>query len=91
MKKEVLTTWAGTKSLLLKHSPENQVDKLTHSEVIAPLFRTSPIDYSTLYTVLKLTQEISAFVVGSKRQTVTTLDLNLYSHAPSDSAVSRQP
>ena len=39
-KKEVLTTWADTESLLLSHSPENQVGKLTHSEVIAPLFRT---------------------------------------------------
>lgn len=77
MKKEVLTTWAGTKS----HSPENQVNKLTHSKVIAPLFRTSPTDYTTLYTVLKLTQEISAFVIGPERQTVITLDLDLYSHA----------
>ncbi|XP_044180398.1 uncharacterized protein LOC114947533 [Acropora millepora] len=80
-KKEVLTTWAGTKSLLLSHSLENQVDKLTHSEVIAPLFRTSPTDYTALYTVLKLTQGISAFVVGPERQTVITLDLDLYSRA----------
>ena len=48
-KKKVLTTWAATKSLLLSHSPENQVDKLTHSEVIAHSFRTSPTDYTTLY------------------------------------------
>lgn len=81
-KKEVLTTWAGTKSLLLSHSLENQVDKLTHSQVIAPLFRTSPTDYTTLYTVLKLTQGISAFVVGPERRTVITLDLDLYSRAP---------
>ena len=80
-KKEVLTTWAGTKSLLLSHSPENQVGKLTHSEVIAPLFRTSPTDYTTLYTVLNLTQGISAFVVGPGRRTVITLDLDLYSRA----------
>ena len=80
-KKEVLTTWAGTKSLLLSHSLENRVDKLTHSEVIAPLFRTSPTDYTTLYTLLKLTQGISAFVVGPERQTVITLDLDLYSRA----------
>ena len=80
-KEEVLTTWAGTKSLLLSHSLENQVDKLTHSEVIAPLFRTSPTDYTTLYTVLKLTQGISAFVVGPERRTVITLDLDLYSLA----------
>ena len=81
VKKEVLTTWAGTKSLLLSHSPENQVDKLTHSEVIAQLFRTLPTDYTNLHTVLKLTQGVSAFVVGPERRTVITFFLDLYSRA----------
>ena len=39
VKREVLTTQAGTKLLLLSHSPENQVNKLTHPELIVPLWR----------------------------------------------------
>ena len=72
-------SWAGTKSLLLSQSPRNH--RQTNSEVVAPLFKTSPTDPATLYTVLMLTQGISAFVVGPKRKTLITLDFDLYNHA----------
>ena len=39
------------------------------------------MDYGTLYTVLMLTQGISAFVVGPERRVLITLDLDLYSRA----------
>ena len=52
--------------------------KWTNSQEIAPLFRTSPTDYTTLYTVLSLTQVISATITGPNRCTLITLDLNLY-------------
>ena len=60
-KQEVMPTWVATKSLL---SCNSQSHSQTNSEVVAPLFKTSPTDYATLYTVLMLTQGISAFVVG---------------------------
>ena len=78
-KEEVMPTWAATKSLLLSQSSESHVK--TNTEVIAPLFKTSPTDYTTLYTVLMLTQGISAFVVGPERKTIITLDLDLYNRA----------
>ena len=78
-KEEVMPTWAATKSLLLSQS--SQSHGRTNTEVIAPLFRTSPTDYATVHTVLMLTQGISAVVVGSKRRTVITLDLDLYNRA----------
>ena len=55
--------------------------KRTISEAIAPLFRTSPTDYATLYTVLSLKQEISATIIGPNRRTLITLDLDLYNRA----------
>ena len=78
-KEEVMPTWAATKSLLLSQSTQSHCR--TNSEVIAPLFKTSPTDYSTLHTLLMLSQGISAFVVGPERRTVITLDLDLYSRA----------
>ena len=48
---------------------------------MAPLFRQAPTDYATLYTVLELTQNISAVVMGPDRKTVITLDLDLYERA----------
>lgn len=78
-KEAVMPTWAATKSLLLSQSTESPC--LTNSEVVAPLFKTSPTDYATLYTVLMLTQGISAFVVGPERRTIITLDLDLYNRA----------
>ena len=55
-------------------SPDN-------SEVVTPLFKTSPTDYASLYSVLTLTQDISAVVVGPERRTIITLDLDLYERA----------
>ena len=57
----VMPTWAATKSLLQSGQRVNH----TNSEVVAPLFKTPPTDYATLYSVLTLTQEISAIVVGA--------------------------
>ncbi|CAB3986726.1 Hypothetical predicted protein [Paramuricea clavata] len=76
--KEVMPTWAATKSLLLSHTSPKCV--VTNSEVISPLFKTSPTDYTTLHTVLMLTQGISAWV-GPERKTLITLDLDLYNRA----------
>ena len=53
----------------------------TNTEVVAPLLRTPPTDYSTLYTALMLAQGISAVVVGPERKTLITLDLDLYNRA----------
>ena len=78
-KEAVMPTWAATKSLLLSESSQNH--RQTNSAVIAPLFKTSPTDFATLYTVLMLTQGISAFVVGPERRTIITLDLDLYNRA----------
>ena len=75
-----MTTWSSTKSLLLSTKSDANIKK-TNTEVVAPLFKTSPTDYGTLYTILSLTQGISASVVGPERRTVITLDLDLYSRA----------
>ena len=42
-KEEVMSTWAATKSLLLSQS--SQSHGRTNTEVIAPLFRTSPTNH----------------------------------------------
>lgn len=78
-KRDSMPTWASTKSLLLSQSSSEH--GTTNSEVIAPLFRASPTDYGTLYTVLSLTQGISTTVVGPHRKTIITLDLDLYQRA----------
>ena len=78
-KEGVMPTWAATKSLLLSQAGDSR--GMTNTEVIAPLFKTSPTDYVTLHTVLMLTQGISAFVVGPDTKTLITLDLDLYSRA----------
>ena len=49
-KSEVMPTWAAVNSLL---QPIQNVDR-TNSEVVAPLFKTSPTDYATFYIVLSL-------------------------------------
>ena len=74
-----MPTWAATKSLLLSKS--SNWGPWTNTAVVAPLFKTSPTDYGTLYSALKLTQGISATVVGPHRKTLITLDLDLYSRA----------
>lgn len=45
-----------------------------------PLYPGSPTDWSNLYTSLKLAQGINTYVTGNK-QTIITLDLQLYSKA----------
>ena len=79
-KQNVMPTWAATKSLLLSRLKDVEV-RQTNSEVIAPLFKTSPTEFATLYTVLNLTQNISATVVGPEKRTLITLDLDLYTRA----------
>ena len=78
-KNDLLPTWAATRSLLLSQSSHTTTP--TNTAVIAPLFKTSPTDYGTLYTVLRLSQGISATVVGPHRKTLITLDLDLYFRA----------
>ena len=56
----VMPTWAATKWLQQSGQRVNH----TNSEVVAPLFTTSPTNYATLYSILTLTPEISAVVVG---------------------------
>jgi len=80
-KEDVMPTWAATKSLLLSQSPDSHNRVRTNTEVVAPVFRTSPTDYGTLYTALQLTQGISATVIGPQRKTLITLDLDLYARA----------
>ena len=79
VKQDVMPTWAATRSLLLSNTHEST--KRTNTEVIAPLFKTSPTDITTLYSVLMLTQGISSVVVGPERKTIITLDLDLYNRA----------
>ena len=50
----------------------------TNSEPLAPLFRNSPKDWATLYTVLSYTQDVNAVVLGGTEKTIITLDLDLY-------------
>ena len=80
-KKEVMPKWASTKSLLLNHQTATNLPRNMNSEVLAPLFKTPPTDFATLYTVLRLTQNISAVVVGPERRTIIELDLDLYQRA----------
>ena len=79
-KKDVMPTWASTQSLLLSNK-EQVGEKCVNTAAIAPLFRTSPTDLATLYTVLSLTQQISASIVGPDKRTLITLDLHLYNRA----------
>ena len=80
-KRCVMPTWAATKSLLSSVNISTTNHYQTNIEVVAPLFRTSPTDYTTLYNALKRAQGISAYVVGSNRTTIITLDLDLYVRA----------
>ena len=75
-KEDVMPSWFATQSLLLSQS----TNSCTHTDtaVVAPLFKSSPTDYRTFYTVLQLTQGISTQVVGPQRRTLITLDLGLY-------------
>jgi hypothetical protein len=53
----------------------------TLTGIIAPLLRSSPTDYATLYKALYITQGISAIVTGPNHKTIITLDLDLYKRA----------
>ena len=74
-KEDVMPTWSATQSLLLSQSTNSCTH--TNTAVVAPLLKSPPTDYETLYTVLQLTQGISAQVVGPQRRTFITLDLDL--------------
>ena len=75
-----MPTWAATNSLLLSKREVNSKKKV-NAAAIAPLLKKSPTDYTTLYSALCLTQQISASVVGPDRRTLITLDLDLYNRA----------
>ena len=78
-KSQIMPTWAATKSLLLS---KTSISKLkTNSAVVAPLLKTPPTNYGTLYTGLKMAQGISAEIVGPDRKTLITLDMDLYCRA----------
>ena len=79
-KADVMPTWAATNSLL-SHNQESCNTRLVNTESVAPLLKTPPTDYATLYTALSLTQNISASILGSQRCTLITLDLDLYNRA----------
>ena len=78
---KVMPTWAATNSLVLSKDRCDIKKPKVNTAAMAPLFKTSPTDYATLYTALCLTQEISASVIGSQRQTLITIDLDLYNRA----------
>ena len=67
----IVPTWKVYNSKLC----ENIAYKTTYAEL--PLLKTSPTDWSTLYTALKICQGISTTITPNKR-TIITLDLQLY-------------
>ena len=76
-KRAVMPTWSATQHLLGKHQQEEDPTK-TNSEVVSPIVRNSPKDWSTLYTILCTAQEISTVVIGPNHLVVITLDMDLY-------------
>ena len=61
---------------------KGETNARTNIDMVAPLFRQPPIDHATLYTVLRLMQDISAVTVGPEpERMVITLDLDLYDRA----------
>jgi len=72
-----MPTWAATKALL----QYKECIGHTNSEVVAPLFKMTPTDYATLFSVLSITQEFSAVVIGPEGHMIITLDLALYEQA----------
>ena len=78
-KKSVMPTWAATQHLLAKQkggTPDKE--DVTNCEPVAPLFRDSPKDWATLWTVLSHTQDINALVLGEDAKVFITLDMDLY-------------
>ena len=76
--KELIPTWSATHSLLADKEP---CKSLTNCAVVSLLFRQSPTDLGTLFTILKLTQGINAFVLGKDRKTIMELDMDLANRA----------
>jgi hypothetical protein len=74
-----MPTWAATNSLLLKDKGL-QVKKM-NTGVMPPLLLRSPTGLPTLYTALKFTEHVSAYVMGPGKKTVITLDMDLYERA----------
>ena len=73
-----MPTWAATQHILEKQK-KTDITK-TNCEVVAPLFRNSPHDYGTLWTILSLTQELNAHVLGDGK-TLITLDIAILNDA----------
>ena len=76
-----MPTWSATQHLLLRNSNGYEAPTKTNIEVVAPILRTSPTDYATLYTVLCMAQDISSVVVGPEGRTLITLDMDCYQRA----------
>ena len=68
--REMIPTWAAFNSLLTESS-----DKTVHYAL--PLLRTSPTDWSTLYTALCAAQGINTIITPG-RKTLISLDMQLY-------------
>lgn len=68
------------------HDPKTQnllfcqlgLQQTRYSEVVAPILCHPPTDHASLYTTLKLTQDISAMIVRPSRKTIITLDMDLF-------------
>ena len=69
----VLPTWPAYNSLITTNQNHSQPTSC-HG---LPLYPSSPTDWLSLYTSLKIVQGINVSVTGSKR-TIVTLDLQLY-------------
>ena len=78
-KADVMPTWAATKSLIMAN--QGVLPEIMNSGVMAPLLLKSPTDFSTLYTALKFTQDVSAFVYGPDKRTFIMLDMDLFERA----------
>ena len=65
-KDNCMPTWAATNSLILVD--QGNFPRKMRSEVMAPFLLRSPTDMSTLYTALKLTQNVNAYVCGSGKK-----------------------
>ncbi len=75
-----MPTWSATQHILAKND-NHEVATKTHSQPVAPIFRNSPKDLATLYTVLSMSQDISAKIVGPNHRVIITLDMDLYKTA----------
>ena len=68
---ETLPTWSAYNSLVTEEQMITTCQGL-------PLYPSSPTDWSTLYSALKMVQDINVEVTGERR-TIVSLDLQLYS------------